>query len=81
MELFARMGIVKRVPSLLRQASELKEMLEEGDGIFPIKPHDGYFKAWGVYSGFALEDSWKNDRWKYDMTFRSLLILKYAGLL
>ena len=81
MELFARMGIVRKVPSLLQQANELKEILEEGDGIFPIKPHDGYFKAWSVYSGLALEDSWKNDRWKHDMTFRSLLILKYAGLL
>ncbi|MBN2076820.1 MAG: hypothetical protein JW762_14835 [Dehalococcoidales bacterium] len=81
MELFARMGIVKKVPSLLRQANELKGMLEEGDGIFPIRPHEGYFKAWSVYSGLALEDSWKDDRWKYDMTFRSLLILKYAGLL
>jgi hypothetical protein len=81
MELFARMGIVKRVPSLLRQANELKGMLEEGDGKFPSKPHDGYFKAWSVYSGLALEDSWKNDRWQNDMTFRSLLILKYSGLL
>ena len=81
MELFARMGIVKRVPYLLRQANELKEMLEEGDGKFPVKPHEGYFKAWSVYSGLALEDSWKSDRWQNDMTFRSLLILKYSELL
>jgi hypothetical protein len=81
MELFARMGMVKNTPSLLQQVSELKRILEEGNGIFPIKPHDGSFKAWSVYSGLALEDSWKNDRWKYDMTFRSLLILKYSGLL
>ena len=81
MELFARMGMIKKIPSLLRQANELKGILEKEDGFFPIKPHDGYFKAWSVYSGLALEDSWKNGRWKYDMTFRSLLILKYAGLL
>ena len=81
MELFARMGIVKRVPYLLQQANELKEMLEEGDGKFPVKPHEGYFKAWSVYSGLALEDSWKIDRWQNDMTFRSLLILKYSELL
>lgn len=81
MELFARMGVVGKVPHLLRQAKELKEIMEEGNGMFPIKPHDGYFKAWSVYSGLALEDSWKNDRWKYDMTFRGLLILKYSGLL
>lgn len=81
MELFSRMGIVQKVSPLLQQAYELKSILERGDGYFPIKPHDGYFKAWSVYSGLALEDNWRNDRWKYDTTFRSLLILKYAGLL
>ena len=81
MELFARLGVVRNIPSLLQHANELKEILEGGGGIFPIKPHDGYFKAWSVYSGLALEDSWKHDRWKYDMTFRSLLILKYSRLL
>jgi hypothetical protein len=81
MELFARMGIVRKVSILLRQANELKKIMQQGNGLFPVKPHDGAFKAWSVYSGLALEDSWKNDRWKNDMTFRSLLILKYADLL
>ncbi len=81
MELFARMGIVQKLLPLLRQINELKSMLEEGDGLFPIKPYEGYFKAWSVYSGLALENDWKKNRWQFDMTFRSLLILKYAGLL
>ncbi|UCC17453.1 MAG: hypothetical protein JSU58_02595 [Dehalococcoidales bacterium] len=80
-ELFARMGVIKNVTPLLHQANELKEMLEAGKGYFPVKPASRNFEVWGVYPGLALEDSWKNDGWKYDMTFRSLLILKYAGLL
>ena len=81
MKLFSRMGVMQKVAPLLQQAYELKSMLEKGDGFFPVKPHDCCFKAWSVYSGLALDDSWKNDRWKHDTTFRSLLILKYAGLL
>ena len=81
MELFARMGIVKKVPILLKQATELREILKAGGGFFPLKPHEGSFKSWGVYTGLALEDGWKYSRWKFDMTFRSLLILNYAGLL
>ncbi len=81
MEIFARMGVVKKVPLLLQRSSELKEMLAEGKGFFPIKPYNYYFQHWSVYMGLALENNWKNDQWKYDLTFRSLLILKYAGLL
>ncbi len=81
MELFARMGIVRKVPSLLKQVEELATILERGDSFFPEKPYNSYFESWSVYTGLALEDRWKNDRWKYDMTFRCLLILKYAGLL
>ena len=81
MELFARMGIIKNVPKLTEQVSELRTILKEGDGFFPFKPFEGSFKSWGVYTGMALEDSWRRERWKYDMTFRSLLIVKYAGLL
>jgi hypothetical protein len=81
MELFARMGIVKKVPALLQQANELKEKLAGGKGFFPIKPEPRSFQQWGCYTGLALEDSWRDNRWKYDLTFRSLLILKYAGML
>ena len=81
MELFARMGMVKKIPVLLQQVNELKEILGEGDGFFPFKPYGHSFDKWSVYIGLALEDSWKSDRWKYDLTFRVLLILKYAGML
>jgi hypothetical protein len=75
------MGIVKQIPSLIQQVNDLKEILQEGDGFFPLNPHSSYFKKWSVHGGLALEDSWKNNRWKYDLTFRALLILKYADML
>lgn len=81
MELFARMGIVPQVAALKNQVLELKEILDEGDGFFPFRPYSRNFEVWGVYPGLALEESWKGGRWKYDMTFRSLLILKYSGFL
>jgi hypothetical protein len=81
LELFARAGIIKRVPQLTRRACELKTMLETGDGPFRVKPADNSFRKWSVYTGLALEDDWKGEKWKYDLTFRTLLILKYADLL
>jgi hypothetical protein len=82
MELFARLDVVKKIPPLTKQAIELKEMLMEGDGFFPLKPGDSqYFQKWNAYSGLALEESWKSMRWKNDLTFRALLILKHAGML
>jgi hypothetical protein len=82
MEVFARIGVVKQIPALIQQANDLKEILQEADGFFPVKPYNSpYFTKWGVYGGLALEDSWKNNRWKYDLTFRALLILKYADML
>ena len=64
MELFARMGIVKKISGLMQQVNDLKEMLNKDNGFFPIKPHDDLFKKWNVHAGLALEDSWKNNRWK-----------------
>jgi hypothetical protein len=81
MDLFARMGVVKEIPALRQQVNELKGMLAEGNGFFPVKLKAHSFQSWSVYVGLALEDSWKNDRWKYDLTFRALFILKYAGML
>jgi DNA-binding phage protein len=80
-ELFARMGVVQQIPALLTQVNELKELSQEGDGFFPFKPHTSTFEKWNTYAGLALEDSWAKARWKYDLTFRALLILKYAGML
>jgi hypothetical protein len=82
MEIYARMGVVKKIPVFRQQVTELKKMLAAGDGFFPIKPtNSNYYRKWSVYVGMALEDIWKNDRWKYDLTFRALLILKYADML
>jgi hypothetical protein len=80
-EHFARMGIVKCVPELNNQASQLFDLLEEGKGFFPLNLKEEYFNRWGAYLGLALENNWKNGRARYDLTFRSLLILSYAGLL
>jgi hypothetical protein len=81
MEYFARMGVVKEIPIFSRQVNELKEILHEDNGFFPFRPSTSTFEKWNAYAGLALEDSWKNDRWKHDLTFRVLLILKYAGML
>jgi hypothetical protein len=81
MEYFARMGVVKEIPAFLKQVNELKGILREGDGFFPFRPSTSTFEKWNAYAGLALEDSWKNGRWKSDLTFRALLILKFAGLL
>jgi hypothetical protein len=78
-ELFARLGLVRDIPELSSQLDELKAILEQGGGFFRIKPQDYSFKRWSVYSGLALENDWKNNRWINDLTFRSLLILKYSG--
>lgn len=77
-ELFARMGIVLKVPALKNQLAELKDILNQGDGFFRIKPKDYCFAKWSVYTGLALEEDWKKTKWMYDLTFRSLLILKYS---
>jgi len=70
------------VPAFLRQANELKVLLQRGNGFFNIMPYDHGFTKWQpCCHGLAIEDNWKNDKWKYDLTFRSLLILKYGGLL
>ncbi|MDK2952489.1 MAG: hypothetical protein PWQ77_2154 [Kosmotogales bacterium] len=81
MEILARMGIIKQIPVLKKLMNDLKKILRENDGFFPDKPYRRPFEKWGVYSGMALEESWKNNRWKYDLTFRAYLILKYAGMI
>jgi hypothetical protein len=78
-ELFARLGVVKHIPQLSSQLDELKDILRQGGGYFRIKPNDYSFIKWSVYIGLSLENDWRDQRWMYDMTFRSLLILKYIG--
>jgi hypothetical protein len=81
MELFARMGVIQQIPVFLDQVKELKEMLIESGGFFPFRPATSVFEKWNAYAGLALEESWAKERWKFDLTFRSLLILKYTGML
>lgn len=80
-ELFARMGIVRDIPELERQAGQLREMLVAGNGFFAVKLPFSYFNNWSAYSGIALERDWRAGRGVYDLTFRSLLTLHMSGLL
>jgi hypothetical protein len=81
MELFARMGIINEIPILQKQIRELKSLFQKNGGFYPTKPEPRSFTHWSVYTGLALEETWHEKRWKYDLTFRSWLILKLAGQL
>ncbi len=79
MELLARLGVVQSVPELQVQLNRLEELLDSGNGWFPLPLNHYYFKTWGAYPGLMLEPDWKSpSRRMYDLTFRSLLILKYS---
>ena len=81
MELLARSGVVKAVPELRQQISDLGAILEAGGGWFAIPMTHEYFRRWGAYTGLMLERDWKLPRRRmYDLTFRSLLIRHYSGL-
>jgi hypothetical protein len=80
-ELLARLGVIRSIPCFSSQLDELVGLLRLGKGYFPIKPKAAYFRKWSVYTGLALEKDWRAEKWKNDLTFRSLLILKYAGVL
>ena len=81
MELLARLGVIQRVPELERQVAALAELLESGAGLFTRPLRHAYFKKWGAYTGLMLENDWKDPQRRInDLTFRSILILHYAGL-
>lgn len=87
MEQFARMGVVARCSMLLRQVQDLRALLEKSDGWFRMDVPSKSFVTWDTYTGLALEPAAGNsDSWRlpeglmYDLTFRSLLILHYAGI-
>jgi hypothetical protein len=80
MELFARLGVVHRVPRLRAQVARLQQMLA-GDK-FPKPLSHAYFRKWGAYTGLMLEKDWRRaERREFDLTFRSLLIVHYADTL
>ncbi|MGE5576014.1 MAG: hypothetical protein ACM3TT_02315 [Syntrophothermus sp.] len=80
MELLSRLGVVGRVPELRTQVKRLEEMLEANGGQFTQKMAHSHFTHWTAYTGLALEKDWKSpERRVFDLTFRSLLVLYYAG--
>jgi hypothetical protein len=81
MELLARMGVAGSVPEIQAQISILGDLLEEGGGWFTRPVKHEYFSRWGAYTGLRLEKDWKTAwRRQSDLTFRSLLILKYSNM-
>lgn len=82
LEMLARVGVVQAVPQLKAQVEALKQLLLEHNGFFTLKLSHYYFHKWNMYIGLALEKDWKTPSSRInDLTFRSLLILYYAGLL
>jgi hypothetical protein len=80
MELLARLGVVRAIPALTRQIDFLREMLNTGQGRFTKTLSHPYFRKWDAYTGLMLEHDWRNSQRRIcDLTFRSLLILHYAG--
>jgi len=81
MEVLSRLGIVHQIPELRRQVHELGDGLVKNDGRFTTKLNHPYFQKWGAYTGLALEKDWRSAQRRInDLTFRSLLILSYAGI-
>lgn len=80
MELIARLGIANDVSAISDQVDFLVHELEKNNGYFTRTISHYYFHKWTPYSGLALESSWKKSRARiYDLTFRSLLILKLSN--
>jgi len=90
MEQVARIGAVAHSDRLQRHVERLAHLLDRSGGWFtePVLPRT--FLEWDIYSGLALEprrrekDVWEwlsCDCQRYDLAFRSLLILHYGGYL
>ncbi len=79
-ELLARLGVVSQIPELRQQLVRLSDMLTLSGGKFLYVLNHRSFKHWSAYTGLALERDWRSpERRVYDLTFRSLLILKHAS--
>lgn len=81
-EMIARLGIINDVPEIKKQIYYLNEYLNANNGFFVEKISHFYFNKWTQYIGLALENDWNvKDSRINDLTFRSLLILKFSNLL
>lgn len=81
-ELVARLGIINDLPIIKKQLVQLIEYLDNNNGMFSKTLSHYYFTKWNSYVGLSLDHDWKSkDNKKNNLTFRSLLILKYANLL
>jgi hypothetical protein len=81
MELLSRLGVIRQIPELKHQVQALEKILVENHGLFTEKLNHSYYQKWGAYTGLALERDWRTTQRRInDLTFRSLLIVKYAGL-
>lgn len=82
MEMLARMGAADACPALEKQLNDLQALLDPNGGLFVKTMSDPKFYRWSAYSGIALEENWRQKQRRInDLSFRSLLILKYAGRL
>lgn len=80
MELFSRMGIVKRVPALWEQREWLLRLLKEESEPFKEFKWNRFWTHWSAYKGLALESSWNTQGSRTrDVLFRSLLVLHHSG--
>ena len=81
LELLSRLGIVGALPGLLSQLNSFRRTLDD-HGRFAKDVNHDYFKRWGAYTGLMLEKDWRIPQRRIaDLTFRSKLILHYAGSL
>ncbi len=81
-ELVARLEIIKDIPRIRLQLEQLIEYLDNNNGMFIKELSHYYFTKWTPYVGLSLDCDWKSKKNKMNnLTFRSLLILRYAELL
>jgi len=79
-ELLARLGMIRRVPALMRQVNELAAMLTEGNGFFTRRLSHPCFHAPDTYGGLRLETDWRaSQRRVNDLTFRCILVNFYSS--
>ena len=76
-ELFARCGIITRVPFLRNKYEYLLSLVDDSLKInYKFGAHE---RIWSPYGGFALEEDWKSQiRKQCDLLFRILLIIHFA---